>query len=85
MANGWKQASRINQMLAAPGDRVEDSFVIYHEELESGQELPNPQARRFLDDLRREYLTHLQVIQNIGKSRIDPVKYKGGYHSLWNS
>ena len=24
-----------------------------------------------------EYLTHLRVIQNIGMSRIDPVKYKG--------
>ena len=32
---------------------------------------------RFWMTFGDEYLTHLRVIQNIGMSRIDPVKYKG--------
>jgi saccharopine dehydrogenase (NAD+, L-lysine forming) len=55
-----------------------NSYVLYHEELESlVKNFPTIKRARFWMTFGDEYLTHLRVIQNIGMSRIDPVKYKG--------
>ncbi len=69
---------QIKQVLNYPGIGGRDSYVIYHEELESlVKNFPTLKRARFWMTFGQEYLTHLRVIQNIGMSRIDPVMYKG--------
>ncbi|MCB0548464.1 MAG: saccharopine dehydrogenase family protein [Phaeodactylibacter sp.] len=68
----------ISKMLNYPGIGPKNSYLIYHEELESlVKNFPSIKRARFWMTFGEEYLTHLRVIQNIGMSRIDPVKYKG--------
>ena len=68
----------ISKMLNYPGIGPKNSYLIYHEELESlVKNFPSLKRARFWMTFGEEYLTHLRVIQNIGMSRIDPVKYKG--------
>ncbi len=68
----------ISKMLTYPDIGPKKSYLIYHEELESlVKNFPTLKRARFWMTFGDEYLTHLRVIQNIGMSRIDPVKYKG--------
>jgi saccharopine dehydrogenase (NAD+, L-lysine forming) len=55
-----------------------NSYVIYHEELESlVKHIPTLKRARFWMTFGDEYLTHLRVIQNIGMAGIEPVNFKG--------
>ncbi|MDE6396294.1 MAG: saccharopine dehydrogenase family protein, partial [Muribaculaceae bacterium] len=55
-----------------------DSYLLYHEELESLViNFPTIKRARFWMTFGQEYLTHLRVIQNIGMARIDEVDYNG--------
>ncbi len=55
-----------------------NSYLIYHEELESlVAHIPNIKTARFWMTFSEEYLTHLRVIQNIGMAGIKPVPYEG--------
>lgn len=68
----------IKKSLTYPNIGKRNSYVLYHEELESlVKNYPTLKQARFWMTFGDEYLTHLRVIQNIGMSRIDPVKYKG--------
>lgn len=68
----------IKKTLNYPNIGARNSYVLYHEELESlTKNYPTLKQARFWMTFGDEYLTHLRVIQNIGMSRIDPVKYKG--------
>jgi saccharopine dehydrogenase (NAD+, L-lysine-forming) len=68
----------IKKALTYPNIGQRNSYVLYHEELESlVKNYPTLKRARFWMTFGDEYLTHLRVIQNIGMSRIDPVKYKG--------
>ncbi|QGY42575.1 saccharopine dehydrogenase family protein [Maribellus comscasis] len=68
----------IKKALNYPNIGARNSYVLYHEELESlVKNFPTIKQARFWMTFGDEYLTHLRVIQNIGMSRIDPVKYKG--------
>lgn len=68
----------IHQPLNYPEIGPKESYVIYHEELESlVKNFPTLKRARFWMTFGQEYLTHLRVIQNIGMARIDPVMYKG--------
>ncbi len=68
----------IKKALSYPNIGKRNSYVLYHEELESlTKNFPTLKQARFWMTFGDEYLTHLRVIQNIGMSRIDPVKYKG--------
>ncbi|HPF51015.1 MAG TPA: saccharopine dehydrogenase family protein [Draconibacterium sp.] len=68
----------IKKALNYPNIGPRNSYVLYHEELESlVKNYPSLKQARFWMTFGDEYLTHLRVIQNIGMSRIDPVKYKG--------
>jgi saccharopine dehydrogenase (NAD+, L-lysine forming) len=68
----------IKKSLTYPNIGQRNSYVLYHEELESlVKNYPTLKQARFWMTFGDEYLTHLRVIQNIGMSRIDPVKYKG--------
>lgn len=68
----------IHKPLNYPEIGPKESYVIYHEELESlVKNFPTLKRARFWMTFGQEYLTHLRVIQNIGMARIDPVMYKG--------
>lgn len=68
----------IHKPLTYPGIGPKESYLIYHEELESlVKNFPTLKRARFWMTFSQEYLTHLRVIQNIGMARIDPVVYKG--------
>ena len=68
----------IKKELTYPNIGKRDSYVLYHEELESlVKNYPTIKRARFWMTFGQEYLTHLRVIENIGMSRIDPVMYNG--------
>lgn len=68
----------IKQELNYPNIGIRDSYVLYHEELESiTKNFPSIKRARFWMTFGQEYLTHLRVIQNIGMASIVPIKYKG--------
>jgi len=55
-----------------------ESYLIYHEELESlVKHFPTLKRARFWMTFGQEYLTHLRVIQNIGMASIKPILYEG--------
>lgn len=68
----------IHMPLNYPEIGPKESYVIYHEELESlVKNFPTIKRARFWMTFGLEYLTHLRVIQNIGMARIDEVEYNG--------
>ena len=72
------QPHEIHMPLNYPEIGPKESYVIYHEELESlVKNFPTLKRARFWMTFGLEYLTHLRVIQNIGMARIDPVIYNG--------
>ncbi len=63
-----------NYPIAGP----KDSYLLYHEELESlVKNLPGLERIRFWMTFSENYLTHLRVMQNIGITRIDEVEFEG--------
>ena len=57
---------------------VREMYLMYHEEMESlAKNIPGVQRMHFWMTFSQEYLTHLRVLQNVGMTRIDPVKYQG--------
>ena len=68
----------IHAPLTYPNIGPRDSYLLYHEELESlVVNFPTIKRARFWMTFGQEYLTHLRVIQNIGMARIDPIIYNG--------
>lgn len=68
----------IHMPLNYPNIGPKESYVIYHEELESlVKNFPTIKRARFWMTFGQEYLTHLRVIQNIGMARIDEIEYNG--------
>ena len=74
----YTEPHEIHKPLNYPNIGPKESYVIYHEELESlVKNFPTLKRARFWMTFGQEYLTHLRVIQNIGMARIDPVIYNG--------
>lgn len=68
----------IHRPLTYPNIGPKESYLIYHEELESlVKNYPTIKRARFWMTFGQEYLTHLRVIQNIGMARIDPIMNNG--------
>ena len=68
----------IHKPLTYPNIGPKESYLIYHEELESlVVNFPTIKRARFWMTFGQEYLTHLRVIQNIGMASIDPIMYNG--------
>lgn len=68
----------IKKSINYPEIGARNSYVIYHEELESlVKNFPTLKRARFWMTFGDEYLTHLRVIQNIGMASIEPVMYEG--------
>ena len=58
---------------------VKNSYLLYHEELESLiRNIKGLQKIRFFMTFGESYLTHMKVLENIGFLRIDGVAHKGG-------
>jgi saccharopine dehydrogenase (NAD+, L-lysine-forming) len=53
-------------------------YRMYHEELESlAKHIPSLRRAQFWMSFSPNYLKHLEVLQNVGMTRIDPVIYQG--------
>ena len=64
--------------LTYPNIGPRESYLLYHEELESlVKNFPSIKRARFWMTFGQEYLTHLRVIQDIGMARIDEIDYNG--------
>ena len=67
----------IHQDLTYPNIGPRDSYLLHHEEIESLViNYPTIKRARFWMTFGQQYLKHLEVIQNIGMSRIDEVEYE---------
>lgn len=57
---------------------VKESYLLYHEELESlVRNVKGLKKARFWMTFSENYLTHLKVLRNVGMTRIDEVDYEG--------
>ncbi len=76
----WKETDplSVHQAVNYPNVGPRESYLMYHEELESlVKHYPTIKRARFWMTFGQEYLTHLRVIQNIGMARIDEIDYNG--------
>ena len=72
------EPQEIHLPLTYPSIGVRESYLLYHEELESlVKNFPTIKRARFWMTFGQEYLTHLRVMQNIGITRIAPIIYNG--------
>jgi len=71
-------ALSVHRPIDYPGIGPRESYVLYHEELESlVRNFPTLQRARFWMTFSQNYITHLRVLENVGMTRIDPVVYEG--------
>ena len=76
----WKETDplTVSKMFDYPGVGERKSFLLYHEELESlAKNLKGLKRIRFWMTFGESYLKHLEVMQNIGITRIDEVEFDG--------
>jgi len=76
----WKEIDpmSIHQPIDYPNIGERESYLLYHEELESlVKNIPSIKRARFWMTFGEAYITHLQVLQNVGMTSIDPIKYQG--------
>lgn len=68
----------IHKPIDYPNVGPKESYLLYHEELESlVKNFPTIKRARFWMTFGQEYITHLRVLQNVGMTRIDPIMYEG--------
>jgi saccharopine dehydrogenase (NAD+, L-lysine-forming) len=71
-------ALSIHKPIDYPGIGPRESYVLYHEELESlVKNFPTLKRARFWMTFGQQYITHLTVLQNVGMTSIQPVRFKG--------
>jgi saccharopine dehydrogenase (NAD+, L-lysine forming) len=71
-------AMSIHKAINYPGVGDKESYLLFHEELESlVKNFPEIERGRFWMTFGQEYLTHLRVLANVGMTRIDAVDHKG--------
>ena len=76
----WKDTDPLSvaKTFDYPGVGERKSFLLYHEELESlAKNLKGLRRIRFWMTFGEAYLKHLEVMQNIGITRIDEVEFEG--------
>ncbi|MFW5759848.1 MAG: saccharopine dehydrogenase family protein, partial [Cyclobacteriaceae bacterium] len=68
----------IHKPIGYPNIGERESYLLYHEELESlVKNIPHLKRARFWMTFGHNYITHLQVLQNVGMTSIEPIKFKG--------
>lgn len=71
-------AMSIHKPIAYPNIGEKESYVLYHEELESlVKNFPTLKRARFWMTFGQQYITHLQVLENVGMTSIAPIKFQG--------
>lgn len=61
-----------------PQAGVKESYMLYHEEMESlAKNIKGLERIRFWMTFGQAYLTHLKVLENVGMTRIDEVDFNG--------
>lgn len=71
-------AMSIHKPIVYPNVGPKESYVLYHEELESlVKHFPTLKRARFWMTFGQAYITHLNVLQNVGMTSIAPVKFQG--------
>lgn len=76
----WKETEplEIHKPITYPNIGVRESYLMYHEELESlVKNFPTLKRARFWMTFGKDYLIHLKVLQNIGMTSIKPIQYEG--------
>lgn len=76
----WVETPALSHKQAFDFDSVgeKNMYLMYHEEIESLKtHIPEIKRIRFWMTFGDAYLTHLEVLQNVGMTRIDPVEYEG--------
>jgi saccharopine dehydrogenase (NAD+, L-lysine-forming) len=76
----WKETDplSVSKVFDYPGVGEKKSFLLYHEELESlAKNLKGLKRIRFWMTFGESYLKHLEVLGNIGMTRIDEVEFNG--------
>ena len=67
----------VHQDITYPNIGPRDSYLMHHEELESlVKNYPTIKQARFWMTFGQQYLNYLDVIQNLGMSRIDEIEYE---------
>jgi len=71
-------AMSIHKPIDYPGIGPKESYVLYHEELESlVKNFPTLKRARFWMTFGQAYITHLNVLENVGMTSIHPIKFQG--------
>lgn len=76
----WVETPPLSHKQTFDFDQVgpKNMYLMYHEEIESLKtHLPEIKRIRFWMTFGDTYLKHLEVLQNVGMTRIDPVIYEG--------
>jgi saccharopine dehydrogenase (NAD+, L-lysine-forming) len=76
----WKEIDpmSIHKPIDYPNIGPRESYLLYHEELESlVKNIPTIKRARFWMTFGLAYITHLQVLQNVGMTSIEPINYQG--------
>ncbi len=68
----------IHRQIDYPGIGERESYLLYHEELESlVKNFPSLKRARFWMTFGKQYITYLNVLQDVGMTSIKPVNFKG--------
>ena len=68
----------IHKPIDYPNIGPKESYLLYHEELESlTKNIPSIKRARFWMTFSQTYITHLEVLQNVGMTSIEPINYEG--------
>lgn len=71
-------AMSIHKPIDYPNIGPKESYLLYHEELESlVKNFPTIKRARFWMTFGQQYITHLQVLQNVGMTSIKPINFQG--------
>ena len=76
----WVETPPLSHKQSFDFDQVgpKNMYLMYHEEIESLKtHIPEIRRIRFWMTFGDAYLKHLEVLQNVGMTRIDPVLYEG--------
>ena len=76
----WKEIEpmSIHMPIDYPNIGTRESYLLYHEELESlVKNIPTIRRARFWMTFGEAYINHLQVLQNVGMTSIKPINYEG--------
>ena len=68
----------IHKVIDYPEIGPKESYLLYHEELESlVKNYPSIKRARFWMTFSENYIKHLEVLQNVGMTSIEPINYNG--------